>query len=307
MNHQSLIALSSELDQVIRLSRDEDEDDQKPWSGGPLKTAATLGVGAGGLMGHQAIKSAGGYAAVGRKTAAGASAAKTAASRIYNPSGAPTGLGNFLNKGNLSRIGRSAKSAFTHTMSARHEKLVNLSAELDSVINLDWMGAASGIAKKLWTPSVGAAALKWGGLGAAGGALAGGVSGAMSDDPNKTAIGGAMSGAVTGGAIGALGGAGMRGQKIYGRMAANADRGIGKAAVAGMTPKVAAPTATAAADQMAATGASGRTYGPSTPFVDEGPLSDARFGPTKKVPLGYSSRLQSLVQLNAELDSVLTT
>ena len=129
--------------------------------------------------------------------------------------------------------------------------LSQFSAELDQVINFDFMSMV-----KKYGPAVGKSALKWGGIGAAGGAVAGGVSGALSDDPNKTALGGAMSGAMAGGTLGALGGAGMRGMKI--NSAINKAAGMKAARLAG-TPgaaaapsAAAAPTATAAADQMAA-------------------------------------------------------
>ncbi len=88
-------------------------------------------------------------------------------------------------------------------------RLIQLSKKADSLIQFDFMGQA-----KRFGPALGKSALKWGGIGAAGGAVAGGVGGALSDDPNHTAIGGALSGALAGGALGAAGGAGMRGMRM---------------------------------------------------------------------------------------------
>lgn len=220
-----------------------------------------------------------------------------------------------------------SKYRFGNKRMLREAPYRNLSAELDQVINFDFMSMV-----KKYGPAVGKSALKWGGIGAAGGAVAGGVSGALSDDPNKTALGGALGGAAAGGLLGAAGGAGMRGMKI--NSAINKAAGMKAARLAG-TPgaaaapsAAAAPTATAAAapaaavsPQVAGTTTHGSSAYANTSVADALAAKRAAASASSGLPAGvrprgadelrkpmqYSSRLQSLVQLSADLDQVLTT
>jgi hypothetical protein len=305
MNRTQLLQLSADLDRVIELRSFDDEDDRK--KGSILGTAAKVGAIAAPtayLAGQSGYSAASGIPVrelmredwegikkTGRKTASGIGAAKTAAGRVYNPEGAATGLKNFFNRANranLARIGRSAKAAFTHTYSAKTENLLTLSAELDEVINFDLMGMV-----KKYGPAVGKSALKWGGIGAAGGAVAGGVSGALSEDPNQSALGGALGGAAAGGLLGAAGGAGMRGMKISSAInkAAGMRLARSKSAAARTTSALRDPN-TSVADALTNKRKAIYENGMNTPRG-------------MKNPTVFSSRLQSLVQLSAELDGVM--
>lgn len=296
--------------------------------------------------------------------------------------GAGAASGALKNNSAMERLARMKRGAAARTqyvppaggmmgapmLSAKHENLLTLSAELDQVINFNM----AAIGKALWRGSTGRAALKWGGIGAGVGAVAGGLEGGLSDDPNKSALGGAFKGAMAGGALGALGGGGMRAYKTYGRGTTRSTRlGLGPAAPAATAaPVAAAPaTATAAADQMAAGAASASSGLPAgvrprgadellkpksatgqIPTVGTVPMSTMdkpwNIANYKKMSPGsrddafinhrnasemnpslssdasrayarnnlaqsrdrykFSSRLQSLVQLSADLDSVLT-
>lgn len=97
-------------------------------------------------------------------------------------------------------------------------RLIQLSKKAEALIQFEKAGLL-GLLGRL-APKLGNAALKWGGIGAAGGAVAGGVSGAMSDDPDRTMLGGAFKGALEGGALGAAAGAGKYGWKFNKALAA---------------------------------------------------------------------------------------
>jgi hypothetical protein len=148
--------------------------------------------------------------------------------------------------------------------------------ELDQIINFN----LAGIGKALWRGTTGRAALKWGGIGAAGGAIAGGVSGALSDDPNKTALGGALGGAMAGGALGALGGGGMRAYKTYGR-------GTTRSTSLGLGGAAAAPSA--APSQVAGQTTHGSSAYANTSVADALAAKKAAQAPTAAVPGQRSS------------------
>lgn len=392
MNRQHLPQLSADLDRVINLRSYDDEDESHLLRN--TGAVGTLGVGGAYLRGKQipvnapgglltaaeakpgamgTLRRAAGTVAQGGRALAGdlgLPGIKETFMKGYSREGGGVlrgvrGVARKLTKGRSAAVG----------LSARHEQLVNLSGELDQVIEFDLSGVASNIGKSLWRGTTGRAALKWGGIGAAGGAVVGGISSGLSDDPNKGVLSGALGGAVAGGALGAIGGGGMRAAKTYGalgRMEAKAASGITKEAVAGMTPKAAAApaaSATAAADQMAAKAASpaaqatgkpsayaqmpdyqtasiiqprhvsdpmGYGIGGNTinPLVNRNPVArttsalrdpntsvaDALTNKRKNIyengmnttrgmksPTVFSSRHQSLVQLSAELDKVITT
>jgi hypothetical protein len=372
MNRTQLLQLSADLDRVIELRSYDDEDESHL-----LRNTAIAGTGAAGIAGGlyaqgRRVQNAGmrGLSGGALETMRevqqkdGVTGAMKVGWRNVSDSiggirgnykldralakGIPASAGVDISRlGSLKEAGKKAWRGIRH-LSAKTDNLLTLSAELDQVINFDWMDAA-----KKFAPSIGKAALKWGGIGAAGGAVAGGVSGALSDDPNQSAIGGAFKGAAAGGLLGAAGGAGMQGMKI--NSAFKKAAALKSARLGGAAPKVAAaaPAATAAATPMAAAPsqvAGVTTHGsaayPNTSVADalaakkaaaaapaaqampagvmprgadQASRTSAAYDPSrdyKKNPYTYqeaernntfSSRLQSLVQLSAELDSVLTT
>ena len=359
MNRTQLLQLSADLDRVIELRSDDDESHWLRNTAATVGTVGAAGVGASYLAGRNLNGpflpgTEGALGKIGRGSARIASYAGDVgrqAASIPSRYGLDRSLASRMplnaTGGKVSKISsilEAVKGAgkAVKRFSSRHENLLTLSAELDQVINFDFMSMV-----KKYGPAVGKSALKWGGIGAAGGAVAGGVSGALSDDPNKTALGGAMSGAMSGGIFGALGGAGMRGMKINSAIkkaaGMKAARLAGTPGAAAAPSAAAAPTATAAADQMAATSgmrppaakmdpatAASRAPSPigdqmqypATPKTSYAEMpNDAPWRlqgvtspelqrirskyPVKPSSQMYSSRLQSLVQLNAELDQVI--
>ena len=384
MNRTQLLQLSADLDRVIELRSDDDESHWLRNTAATVGTVGTAGVGASYLAGRNLNGpflpgTEGALGKIGRGSARIASYAGDVgrqAASIPSRYGLDRSLASRMplnaTGGKVSKISsilEAVKGAgkAVKRFSSRHENLLTLSAELDQVINFDFMSMV-----KKYGPAVGKSALKWGGIGAAGGAVAGGVSGALSDDPNKTALGGAMSGAMAGGTLGALGGAGMRGMKINSAInkaaTMKAARLAGTPGAAAAPSAAAAPTATAAADQMAAAaaqpakaaaavgkpsayaempsgnasfvqprhvtdpmgyGIGGNTINPMPGKINAARTTSALRDPNTSVadaltnkrkaiyengmntlrgmknPTVFSSRLQSLVQLNAELDQVI--
>jgi len=375
MNRTQLLQLSADLDRVIELRSYDDEDESHL-----LRNTAIAGTGATGIAGGlyaqgRRVQNAGmrGLSGGALETMRevqqkdGVTGAMKAGWRNVSDNvggirgnykldralakGIPANAGVDISRlGSLKEAGKKAWRGIRH-LSAKTENLLNLSAELDQVINFDLSGVAGNIGKALWRGTTGRAALKWGGIGAAGGALAGGVSGALSDDPNQSALGGAFKGAVAGGALGAIGGGGMRAAKSYGAMtagrAANGGRILSKAATAVEAPAASAAAAAtpmaAAPSQVAGATTHGSAAYPNTSVADalaakkaaaaapaakampagvlprgadQASRTAAAYDPSrdyKKNPYTYqeaernntySSRLQSLVQLSADLDGV---
>jgi hypothetical protein len=324
MNRKQLLQLSADLDRVIELRSDDEESHYLRNTG----AVGALGVGGAYLRGKRipvnapgglltaaeaqpgfmgAARRAGGTIAQGGKALAGdlgLTGIKDTFMKGYSREGGGImrgirGVARKLTKGRSSMVGLSAKT----------ENLLNLSAELDEVINFDFMGMV-----KKYGPAVGKSALKWGGIGAAGGAVAGGVSGALSEDPNQSALGGALGGAAAGGLLGAAGGAGMRGMKINSAInkAAGLRAARSKAAAASVTPVAAAPTATAAADQMAAAAAqpakAAAAVGKPSAYA-EMPSGNSSFVQPRHVtdPMGYGIRGNTINPIPSKINVARTT
>ena len=220
-------------------------------------------------------------------------------------------------------------------MSSKLKRLVELNTKLDE-INFDWL---STIGKAAPWRSMGKAALKWGGIGAAGGAITGGIAGGLSEDPDRTALGGALGGAAAGGLLGAAGGAGIRYARVSSRMGKGFATKVGgnagytsnavalapEARASAVAAKTAAPTAKAAAPAAGTTPVS-PVYPPKPNGVR--PPAEAQWtsqGQTVADPLGaerqtailermrqrnaglttYSSRLNRLIQLTAKLGELI--
>lgn len=159
MNRQQLLQLSAELDQVIQFDYQDEEDRKKGWNvGGKLATAgATTGALAGGayLRGRSALNQiepgmskqigVGGTMSAGAGTlvqdaARAGNYAKAAGSEIGN-AGKMYGYTRDLGLGK----GAAAKGALSGLwgklkgikFSSRTESLIQLSAELDQIIELD--------------------------------------------------------------------------------------------------------------------------------------------------------------------------
>lgn len=241
MNQKHLLQLSANLDQVIQFRREEDEDESHLLRNTAITGSATVG----GLYGLGRKATAAlpyGPLPEGVGRGIGATIGRGATRVGDKIVGTAERYADIFSKG-LEREGggilRGVRGMARHATKGK-SRFVGLSAELDSIINFDWMDIAKRVA-----PGLGKAALRWGGIGAAGGALAGGVSGAMSDDPNSSALGGALKGAAAGGLLGAAGGAGVRGYKIQSRLASRAAKpamgvlgGTREAAAAARAPSV---------------------------------------------------------------------
>jgi hypothetical protein len=351
MNRTQLLQLSADLDRVINLGGDNDEDDRKK---GHLLRNTAIGVGGLVISDNAATYAIGrgvpgpvqpGLKGIRQTLDKGANRIGSNAERFGQNLAENYAIGKKLNPsaqvGRMARAGDALKRTAKgfKLLSAKTENLLNLSAELDQVVQFDWMGTAAKFGKKLLVPSVAKEALTTGAVGAGIGAIGGGIQGGLSNDPNASVLGGAAKGAALGGIAGAGIGAGMRASKI-----------LGRSAVRPLAPAANATAAAAAADQMAAKvatpavapkvtgmaprpvddlrGAWNGNVPPATSPVsigqDEASMTAARIknrwsgnpaqattsGLPKPPPefrkrvLGYSSRLQSLVQLSADLEDV---
>lgn len=174
--------------------------------------------------------------------------------------------------------------------------------ELDSIISFNWQTT---IADKL-SGNIGKAALRWGGIGAAGGAIAGGVSGALSDDPSRSAIGGALQGAAAGGILGAGAGAAKEAGLFKGILGAKPKPGPAIQPLA-QKPNVAKyskmPAKVNNPDAVSATRAADAR---ANREQFDSMAAQRKANPNQKEFYDFSSRLQSLVQLSAELDGVIS-
>ena len=225
---EHLIALNAKADKLLEFDwyvpqrvNEDISDEELDKIGGvaihPGRLAATAGIGAGGVLGHQAIQRAGGYGTVGRKTMAGGSAAITAGKRIVNPANAATSLKNLLSTDALARIKKSAAKAFTHAMCSRTERLIQLNAKADWLIEFADTGTALLIGNPLTSALNARKGKKW--------------------DAYKDAYGNQVGDTIAGGLTGVAAGTGIGAvsslhPKIGARFARSAaKRGISKAGV----------------------------------------------------------------------------